>query len=128
MAKYQIQFLDSKGSGSYEHFDADTLEQALELAPETANEYLRRKYEWLRINPPMFFESDFKPIRTPKVVEIVVKPGSERKYIAKDGTEKTTRTWITKRGGNKFKLTLNYIEYKFKDGSSSRSEWYVVKK
>lgn len=57
MSKYKIQFLDSNGSGSFEYFDADTKEQALELAVETANNYLKQKYNWLRINPPMFFES-----------------------------------------------------------------------
>ena len=128
MSKYQIQFLDSNGSGSFEYFDADTKEQALELAVETANNYLNQKYNWLRINPPMFFESQFKPIRTPKVVEIVTKKGSEETYTSRDGTQKTRYNWITKRGGHKFKLTLNYVEFKFKDGSSERNEWYVVKK
>lgn len=128
MSKYQIQFLDSNGSGSFEYFDADTKEQALELAVETANNYLKQKYNWLRINPPMFFESQFKPIRKPKVVEIVAKKGSEETYTSRDGTQKTRYEWITKRGGHKFKLTLNYVEFKFKDGSSERNEWYVVKK
>ena len=76
----------------------------------------------------MFFESQFKPIRTPKVVEIVAKKGSEETYTSRDGTQKTRYEWITKRGGHKFKLTLNYVEFKFKDGSSERNEWYVVKK
>lgn len=126
MPKYQIQFTDSKGHGSFEYFDADTKEQALELAVETANNYLRRQYQSNRFC--MFFESQFKPIRTPKVVEIVAQKGSEETYIARDGTQKTRYNWITKRGGHKFKLTLNYVEFKFNDGSSERNEWYVLKK
>lgn len=126
MSKYQIQFTDSKGYGSFEYFDADTKEQALELAVETANNYLHRQYQSRRFR--MWFEDQFKPIRTPKVVEIVAKKGSEETYTSRDGTQKTRYEWITKRGGYKFKLTLNYVEFKFKDGSSERNEWYVVKK
>lgn len=128
MLKYQIQFVDSTGCGSYDYFEADTQEQALELAVETANNHLKQKYHWQRINPPMFFESRYKPVRTPKVVEIVAVKGSEEVYTSRDGTQKTRYKWITKRGGHKFKLTLNYIEYKFKDGSSERNVWYVIKK
>lgn len=128
MMKYQIQFVDSSGCGSYDYFDADTQEQALELAVEIANNHLKQKYHWQRINPPMFFESRYKPVRTPKVVEIIAVKGSEEVYTSRDGTQKTRYKWITKRGGHKFKLTLNYIEYKFKDGSSERNEWYVIKK
>ena len=107
MSKYQIQFTDSKGYGSFEYFDADTKEQALELAVETANNYLHRQYQSRRFR--MWFEDQFKPIRTPKVVEIVAKKGSEETYTSRDGTQKTRYEWITKRGGYKFKLTLNYF-------------------
>lgn len=125
--KYQIQFLDSKKSGSYEYFEADTHEQALELAAQTANVYLHTKRNYNKQYPSMFFESQFKPIRTPKVVEITAVKGSEEMYTSRDGTIKTRYKWITKRGGHKFKLELRYIEFTFTDGRKERNEWYAIK-
>ena len=128
MTKYQIQFTDSKGCGSFEYFEADTKEQALELAVETANNYLRQKYHWDNLHSSLWFHSPFKAIRTPKVVEVIAERGSEEHYIKRDGTPAVRYKWITKRGGHKFKLTLSYIEYKFQTGLSERSEWYSIKK
>lgn len=52
---------------------------------------------------------------------------TRRDITTRDGVKKSICDWITKRGGGKFSLVLNYIEMKFTDGHTTRDEWYVIK-
>jgi len=124
MASYQIQFNYSDGHGEFRYFDADNREQALDRAVETANIYLNEKREHDKACPPMFYESPFRPVRTPKVVEIAPVNGSEEQYTKRDGTSAVRYDWRTKRGGHKFKLCLNYTVCTYANGSNDRAEWY----
>ena len=126
MSKYQIRFTDRRGHGSFEYVDAETVDEAKELAVSKANEYLKQKRHWEMIHEPLWFESAFKPIRVVNVVEIIK---TEREMnVSRNGitTREIRPEWITKRSGNKFKLKLSYIQFKFSDGSIDLNEWYAL--
>jgi hypothetical protein len=106
MKHFQIKLVDKLGHGSFLYFDA-TDETAQDIACDTANEYIKQqryKSETLSHSP---FHTPFKPFKTISVVEY------------------DTVNHGTKRGGLKFKLTLDYIKVKFIDGSTFYNNWYT---
>lgn len=106
MKRWQIRLLDKDGCGSYLHFDA-TIEEAREKACEKANEDLAKSYK--NDEHKLWFQPRFKPVKTATVVEY----------------DNKTHRAVSK--GEKFKITLCYVLYKFRDGSQERNEWYSVK-
>lgn len=123
MSNYQLRFCDRSGCGSFLYIEAETLEEAKEKAVEKANEFLEHE----RTKPIYFPSRRPKPIPTVKVVEIYKKELRPERVYLPDGGYLPTHEWITKRGGNKFALTLSYIEATMSDGSKRRAEWYIVK-
>lgn len=104
MNTYQIRFVRA-GGGSYEYIKAEP-DNAVEVACEKANEYLRKHRERTAIDSFSARFSPFKPVRTITVVEY----SNERHGP------------VTK--GARFKIRLQYIEFRFRDGSRRRDEWY----
>lgn len=108
--KFQIRFVKD-GCGSYEYFDAETLEEAHVKAEEVATEYIQKVRNRESSNPMIRFTGPSKMIPTVSVVEY------------------NTETHATKRGGLKFKLTYCYVQATYRSGLKSYlSESYSVKK
>lgn len=109
--KFQIRFTDKSGCGSFEYFDADTLEHAHVKAEDVATEYIQ-KIRIRESNSVLFHKlAKSKMIPTVSVVEY------------------NTETQTAKRGGLKFKLTYCYVQATYKSGLKEYiSESYSVKK
>ena len=122
MSKYQIRITDRSGCGSFEYFEVDTIEEAKEKAIEVSNEFLYQR----RIYDVSTWWTKYKPIKTVNVIELKEIKLSDEEIITKAGTVHPKRKWVTKRGGNKFKLHLSFIEATFKDGTKKRDEWYTL--
>lgn len=99
MPKYQIRFCDSKGHGSFQYVDCDA-KDAPEKAAEKANEYITRQNELRR---------GFTIIQNKKTVHV---------------WEIDMETKQPKKKGHRFKLTLNYVQATYSDGTKERKEWY----
>jgi len=144
--RYQIRFVDKDGFGDFKYFDANSNDEARELAPEVANNYLveRRKYEILyRTGCLSGFGVPRKPYKKVSVIEIA--EVDVKCFCHKDGkswcdskvlpdntknpeewTKGVRKEWKKKRGGDSFKLSLNYIEFTFSDGEKRKDEWYEL--
>lgn len=103
--KFQIRLVDKSGCGSFLYFEADENNKE-EMACKTANEDLKKRRERDEFMRGSFFHQPYKPFRTVSIVEY----DNEKK--------------CTKRGGIKFKITLNYFEAKLSSGRKVRDEWY----
>ena len=99
---YQLRFRHSDGSVSYEYAFVGASQAKAAICTDRANEWVKRFRElhggYLRARLP----------RTATVVEY----DNESKSV--------------KRGGEKFKLGLRFLEARYRDGSRTRDEWYEV--
>lgn len=103
--KFQIRLIDKSGCGFFLYFEGEN-DNKEEMACKTANEYLRKRRERDEFMRGSFFYQSYKPFKVISVVEF----DNEKK--------------ITKRGGLKFKIKLDYFELKVISGRKIRDEWY----
>lgn len=104
---YQIRFIWKEGgrfsSAHYEYFEV-TGDDKYKKAAEVANKYLDKRRENSQF--VSIFRTPFKPV---KVAEVREWDKDKKKPAFK---------------GDRFKLRLSYMEFRFKDGSKKRDEWY----
>lgn len=141
--RYQIRFVDKDGFGDFKYFDANSNDESRKLAPEVANNYLveqrkndshrigywfgvpRKKYkkvsviEIAEVDVKCFCHKDGKSWYDSKVLPDTIKNPEE-------WTKGIRKEWKKKRGGDSFKLSLNYIEFTFSDGEKRKDEWYEL--
>lgn len=98
---YQIRLLRD-GCGSFLYFRAN--KGIEDMACALTNIFLKKKRENGTVGS--IFNPPYQPIKTISVVEY------------------DNETKKPKRGGEKFKLRLSWLEMKFLDGSKIRNEWY----
>jgi len=122
MARYQIRITDRSGCGIFEYFEADTIDEAKEISVDVSNAFLWKR----RIYDTSTWWTKYKPIQTINVVELKEIKLRDEELITKYETVHPKIKWVTKRGGNKFKLHLSFIEVTFKDGVKKRDEWYTL--